>query len=107
MTNRLKDYDIFDSYEHLIHYTHKSFKNMLKYCGFKVKKIFIGKPIHCPVWHKYVGHYYQYPSPWILDSKNHILRNLFYWISKFEFLLGFGHIGYFAPNITVIADKYR
>ncbi len=105
ITKKLPDYDIFDSYEHLVHYTHKTFKKMLEDCGFKIKKVFIGKPIHCPVWHKYVGHYYQYPSPWILDTKNHILRILFYWISKIEFLLKFGHIGYFASNIIVIAGK--
>lgn len=105
MARRLQDYDIFDSYEHLTYYTQKTLKKMLEDCGFKVKKFFIGKPIHSPVWHKFVGYYYQYPTPWILDAKNYILRVLFYWISKLEFLLRFGHIGYFAPNIIVIATK--
>lgn len=104
-TRQLSNYDIFDAYEHLIHYTQKTLNEMLGDCGFKVKKAFIGKPIHCPIWHKYVGHYYQYPSPWLLDAKNHIFRVLFYWLSKFEFLLRFGNIGYFAPNIIVIAVK--
>jgi len=103
--DRLKDYDIFESYEHLTHFTHDTLKRMLEECGFKIKKIYIGKPIQLPVWHKYVGHYYQYPSPWFLDWKNYILRQVFYWISKLERLLRFGNIGYFAPNIVMIASK--
>ena len=47
----------------------------------------------------------QYPSPWILDWKNYTLRSLFYWISKIERALRLGNIGYFAPNIVVIAEK--
>ena len=104
-TGNLKNYDIFDSYEHVSHYTHKTLKNMLEASGFKVKKIFIGRPIQTPVWHKHVGHYYQYPSPWYLDAKNHVLRIVFHWISKAEFLLRLGKIGYFAPNIIVIAER--
>lgn len=98
-------YDIFDSYEHLTHYTHKTLKRMLESCGFKIKEVAIGRPIYSPVWHNFVGHYYQYPSPWMLDAKNHLLRTLFYWISKIEYLLRLGHIGYFASNIIVIAVK--
>jgi len=105
MTGRLKDYDIFDSYEHLMHFNHGILKKMLEGRGFKIKKIYIGRPIQLPAWHKYVGHYYQYPSPWILDWKNYTLRSLFYWISKVERVLRLGNIGYFAPNIVVIASK--
>ncbi|PIV39141.1 MAG: hypothetical protein COS29_04205 [Candidatus Omnitrophica bacterium CG02_land_8_20_14_3_00__42_8] len=102
---KLKDYDIFDSYEHVTHFTHKTLRRMLKECGFKVVKSCIGRPIQLPAWHKYIGHYYQYPSPWFLDAKNYILRNVFYWISRLEFLIRFGNIGYFAPNIIVTAVK--
>jgi 2-polyprenyl-3-methyl-5-hydroxy-6-metoxy-1,4-benzoquinol methylase len=105
ISGRLKDYDIFDSYEHLTHFSHDTLKKMLEESGFKIKKIYIGKPIQLPAWHKYVGHYYQYPSPWVLDWKNYTLRTVFYWISKAEKLLRLGNIGYFAPNITVIAGK--
>lgn len=103
-TKRLKNYDIFDSYEHVTHYTHNSLKGMLEDCGFTIKKVFIGRPIQLPVWHKHVGHYYQYPSPWVLDATNYILRVLFYWLSKFEFIFRIGNIGYFAPNIIVVAQ---
>jgi len=102
---KLKDHDIFDSYEHVIHYSHDTLKAMLGSCGFKIKKVIIGRPIQLPVWHKYVGHYYQYPSPWFLDWKNYTMRSLFYWISKVERVLRFGRVGYFAPNIIMIAKR--
>ncbi|MFC1667538.1 class I SAM-dependent methyltransferase [Candidatus Omnitrophota bacterium] len=105
ITKKTGSYDIFDSYEHLTHYSHETLKRMLEESGFRIKKSFIGRPIQIPAWHKHVGHYYQYPSPWFLDWKNHILRQVFYWISKVERMLRFGNIGYFAPNITVIAEK--
>jgi SAM-dependent methyltransferase len=105
MSGRLKDHDIFDSYEHLAHYTQAILKRMLEEGGFKIDRSFIAKPIQLPVWHKYIGHYYHYPSPWFLDAKNYILRLLFYWVSKIEFLLRLGNIGYLAPNIVVIATK--
>lgn len=99
------DYDIFDSYEHLTHYSHKTLRRMLEKSGFKIKKIYIGRPIQLPAWHKYVGHYYQYPNPWILDWKNYLLRWAFYWVSKAERILRLGSIGYFAPNIVLIAER--
>lgn len=102
---KIKDYDIFDSYEHVTHFSHNTLGRMLAECGFKVTKSYIGRPIQIPAWHKYVGHYYQYPSPWSLDWKNYMMRALFYWISKIERVLRFGNIGYFAPNIVVIAEK--
>ena len=100
-----KNYDIFDSYEHLTHFTNKSLSEMLDVCGYEVLKIYSGRPIQLPAWHKYVGHYYQYPSPWFLDFKNNMLRLVFYWISKIEYLLRLGNIGYFASNIIVIAKS--
>jgi 2-polyprenyl-3-methyl-5-hydroxy-6-metoxy-1,4-benzoquinol methylase len=105
MAGKLKGYDIFDSYEHVTHFSHKTLKRMLDETGYEIKEVFIAKPIQLPAWHKYVGHYYLYPSPWFLDAKNYILRALFYWISRGEFLLKKGVVGQFAPNITVIAGK--
>lgn len=102
---RLKDYDIFDSYEHVVHYTDKTLKRMLKEHGFKVVKVGIGSPIQLPVWHKLVGFYYQYPTPWMLDFKKQTLRNFFYFLSIIEFYLLARRVGNFAPNIIVIASK--
>jgi len=104
-TGQLDNYDIFDSYEHLSHFTHKTLKRMLEEAGFYVSKIYIGQPIQLPVWHRYVGQFYQYPSPWILDAKNYIARMLFYWTSKIEFYIKGKNIGYFAPNIIAIAYR--
>jgi 2-polyprenyl-3-methyl-5-hydroxy-6-metoxy-1,4-benzoquinol methylase len=102
---KTKDYDIFDSYEHVTHFTHKTLKRMLVECGFKVTESRIGRPVQIPSWHKYVGRYYQYPSPYFMDWKNYTMRGLFYWISKIERIVRFGNIGCFAPNIIIAAVK--
>ncbi|NMC98424.1 MAG: class I SAM-dependent methyltransferase, partial [Bacteroidales bacterium] len=84
---KAKNMDIWDCYEHVVHYTPKTFAKMVESCGFKVKTSFIPLPIHTPIWANLVGHYYQYPSPFILDWKRIILRNLFYRIGKIEYWL--------------------
>ncbi|MFA5089596.1 MAG: methyltransferase domain-containing protein [Candidatus Omnitrophota bacterium] len=105
LTGNVKSYDIFDSYEHLVHYSHDTLTKMLQKHGFCVIHKSIGKPIQTPVWMDYVGRYYQYPTPWVLDYKNHILRNIFYFAGLMEyFLLGF-KAGWFAPNIIIVAKK--
>ncbi|MBL7197989.1 MAG: hypothetical protein ISS47_07805 [Candidatus Omnitrophica bacterium] len=78
---------------------------MLKKYGFEVIKTKIGSPIQLPAWHKYVGSYYQYPSPWRLDYQRQTARNLLYLLSKIEFYLTGKHIGYLAPNIIAIVRK--
>jgi len=105
MTKKTHNYDIFDSYEHVTHFTYETLKRVLEESGFKIKDVFMGSPIQVPVWHKYLGHYYQYPSPWVLDWKNSLLRKVFYWVSKVEFLLRGKRTGYFASNISVVAIK--
>ncbi|MBM3253395.1 MAG: class I SAM-dependent methyltransferase [Candidatus Omnitrophica bacterium] len=105
MTGRLKKYDIFDSYEHVIHYSDRTLHRILEKCGFAVIRTYIGKPIQLPVWHKYVGHFYQYPSPWILDPVRQSLRVIFYWLSFLEFWIRFKKAGYLAPNFVIIAKK--
>ncbi|NQS99798.1 MAG: class I SAM-dependent methyltransferase, partial [Candidatus Omnitrophica bacterium] len=82
---RLKNYDLFDSYEHLVHYSHSSLRDMLKKYGFKIIKTTIDRPIQTPVWHNYLGQYYQYPTPWVLDARKQSLRVVFYWLSLCEF----------------------
>ncbi|MDP1853073.1 MAG: class I SAM-dependent methyltransferase [Candidatus Omnitrophota bacterium] len=105
ITGKLKDYDIFDSYEHVVHYSQDTLKLTLKNSGFEAIKVLIGKPVQIPVWHKYVGHYYQYPSPWALDFKHRIGREFFYLISLLEYRLRLNKVGYFAPNIIAVAKK--
>ena len=105
ITQRLKDYDLFDSYEHVVHYSDKTLRRMLEKYGFTIMKISIGRPVQLPAWHKYVGNYYQYPSPWYLDAKKYLGRELFYWIARLEYSIFGRRIGYFAPNIIAIARK--
>lgn len=105
LTGRLSHYDIFDSYEHVVHYSDWTLKQMLKKCGFKVIKVTIGKPIHIPLWHNYLGQYYQYPIPWSLDPIRQSFRFISYLLSHVEFWLRFHRVGYLAPNIIVIAKK--
>lgn len=105
ITGRLSNYDIFDSYEHVIHYSGSTLKKMLKKNGFAAVKMYIGSPIQLPVWHKFVGQYYQYKCPWALDYKRQSARNLLYYLSKIESGLRLGKIGYLAPNIIAIAQK--
>jgi hypothetical protein len=96
---------VWDSYEHVVHYTDNTLRQMLEESAFRVLKVTIGRPVQIPVWHEYVGHYYQYPSPRILDWKRHLGRAAFYWLSWPERALRLGSIGAFAPNIVAIAAK--
>lgn len=94
--------DDFDSYEHVIHYEEKTLRRMLEENGFDALEFTIEPPVQIPVWHKYVGHYYQHKCPFWMDWKTYAARNVLYGLSFVERKLGFG-IGYFAPNIGVIA----
>lgn len=107
ITGRLKNYDIFDSYEHVVHYSQKTLRCMLEKSGYSVLKTFIGKSIQIPVWHNYVGYYYQYPSPWFLDFKRQTARAMLYILSTIEYRIRLNKIGYLAPNIITIAKKVR
>jgi len=96
---------IWDSYEHVVHYTGKTLRKMLEAGGFEIVEMSIGKPIQVPSWHLHVGHYYQYPSPWTMDWKRHLGRSGFYWLSRVERLARLGSIGSFAPNLVAVARK--
>ncbi len=102
---RTQDYDLFDSYEHVVHYTHETLVRMLESCGFHTKTVCIGLPIQIPVWHLYVGDYYQYPSPWVLDPLRQTLRILFHRLSWIEYYLRGRRVGHLAPNITIVVEK--
>jgi SAM-dependent methyltransferase len=102
---RTRDYNLFDSYEHVVHYTHETLVRMVETYGFQTKTVCIGLPIQLPVWHLYVGDYYQYPSPWVLDPLRQTLRILFHRLSLIEYYLRGRRVGWLAPNITIIAVK--
>ena len=92
-----------DSYEHVVHYTDKTLRAMLRAGGFQPLLVTVARPIQVPVWHRYVGQYYQYPSPWLLDWKRHLGRSSFYALSRIERTLRRGEIGYCAPNLVALA----
>ena len=102
---RRPDRGIWDSYEHVVHYTDATLRTMLNSGGFEILEMSIGKPIQIPSWHLYVGRYYQYPSPWTMDWKRHLGRAAFYWLSRVERLLRLGSIGAFAPNLVAVARR--
>jgi SAM-dependent methyltransferase len=95
---------VWDSYEHVVHYTDRTLKMMLNKAGFDVKKMTIGKPVQLPAWHQYIGRYYQYPSPLALDWRRQFGRVAFYWLSWPERVIRAGSIGWFAPNLVAIAS---
>ena len=102
---RLGSFDLFDSYEYVVHYTSRTLRHMLQREGFRVRQQLIAQPIQLPVWHDFVGQYYQYPSPWVLDWKRHIGRRLLYHASRVESVLLGREIGWLAPNIVAVAEK--
>ena len=96
---------LWDSYEHVIHYTDGTLAAMLDKAGLSVVKIDSEPPIQTPNWHEYVGHYYQYPTPWFMDTKRKAARRFFYALSGIERGIRLGSLGYFAQNVVAIAKK--
>ena len=65
------------------HHTKETLKNFVENNNFLIEKIYAPLPINTPVWAKYLGYYYQYPSPWLLDWKKILFRKIFHLIGKF------------------------
>jgi SAM-dependent methyltransferase len=93
-----------DSYEHVVHYTEPTLRAMLEAEGYTPLVITFSRPVQLPVWHRYVGQYFQYPSPWILDWKRHMGRRGAYVLGRLEQRLR-GEIGYLAPNLVALARR--
>lgn len=96
---------LWDSYEHVVHYSDKMLVKMLNKGGYDVQTIGIEPPIQTPNWHEYVGHYYQYPTPFYMDWKRKLVRSSCYQLSRIERLLRGASVGYLAPNIFAVAKK--
>lgn len=101
---RFTSNDIFDAYEHVVHYSQRTLARTLDRAGFELVKLDVAPPVQIPVWHEFVGQYYLYPSPWVLDWKRHIARRLFYLGAVLQHRLT-GRIGALAPNLRAIARK--
>ena len=94
-----------DSYERVVHYSEETLRAMLETAGFQVQDISIARPVQVPVWHEYVGQYFQYPSPWVLDWRRHLARQASHLVGLAEHRVR-GDAGYAAPNLVAIAQLF-
>lgn len=98
---------LWDAYEHVVHYTESTLKRMLVEGGFRVIEISTEAPVHTPNWHEFVGHCYQYPTPWFMDIRRKSVREACYRLAGIERLVRLGSLGYLAQNIAAVASKRR
>lgn len=96
---------LWDSYEHVVHYTDTTLSSMLAASGYRVVQLAIEPPVQTPSWHELVGHYYQYPTPWPIDWKRKLVRALAYRLSLGERMLRGGRVGHLAPNLAAMAVR--
>lgn len=94
--------DDFDAYEHVLHYSEVTLAKMVEACGFEPIEIFPEAPVQLPVWHQYVGQYYQHASPFFMSPRINAARAAVYRASLLERALK-GKVGYLAPNIGCVA----
>jgi SAM-dependent methyltransferase len=92
-----------DSYEHVVHYTEPTLRAMLRAGGFEPLVITFSAPVQIPVWHEYVGQYFQYPSPWVLDWRRHLGRLGFHALGRAERWMRRGGVGYCPSNLVALA----
>lgn len=103
MLNRAQQHDIFNAYEHVVHYTFPTLRQMLEKGGFKVRKEIIPLPIRVPVWANLTGHYYLHASPWIKDWKRSLVRGIFFRLGQLQHTMRMKVT--FGPDLMVIAEK--
>ena len=96
--------DIWDSYEHVVHYTQDTFRKMVEGEGFKITQFDVDPPVQLPNWHEHIGKYYQYPTPWYMDIKKKIARRSFYIVSRILFSIT-KKIPVTAQAMSIIARK--
>lgn len=103
LLGRALQHGIWDSYEHVAHYTDLTLRRMLEKGGFRVIALSLPGPVQIPVWHHRVGQYFQHPSPWILDWRRHLGRALLHRAGQIERILRGGSVGYLPPALAVVA----
>lgn len=96
---------VWDSYEHVVHYTEPTLRAMLEAGGFRPVDVTTSRPVQIPVWHEYVGQYFQYQSPWSLDWKRRLGRSAFYAAGQIERKLRGGSVGYCSPSLVALAER--
>jgi hypothetical protein len=100
---RRPDQGLWDSYEHVVHYTDRTLRAMLEREGFRVLRLTGARPVQTPNWHEHVGHYYQYPTPWPMDWKRKAVRSAFHLLSFPERALRLGGLGFLSQNVVAIS----
>ena len=95
---------LWDSYEHVVHYTDETLERILRAEGYEPLILTFSRPVQVPVWHEYVGQYFQYPSPWVLDWRRHLGRTAFHAAAVVEHAFR-DRIGYCAQNLVAIARR--
>lgn len=100
---------VWDSYEHVVHYTGDTLRSMLEREGYELLEMGIARPVQVPVWHLHGGQYFQHPSPWMWDWKRHLGRSGFHALARLERHMRRGAIGSCAPNVVAVArcDRHR
>ena len=100
---RVPQHGLWDSYEHVVHYTEPTLRRMLAKGGFEVLKLSAARPVQIPVWHHYVGQYFQYPSPIRMDWKRYMGRSTFHALGTVENALRMGRgVGYLSSSLAVV-----
>jgi len=102
--NLFKNRDIWDCYEHVVHYDQTTIKKMVESCGLKVLKILPAPAINLPDWENYVAAYYQYKSPFFISWKKKTMRNTFYLLSKTHYFIT-RKILFLSQNMYVVITK--
>ena len=98
-------YGIWDSYEHVVHYTEETLRAMLEAERYDPLVMTFSRPVQVPVWHNHVGQYFQYPSPWVLDPTRRLGRVLFHGVGRIEQRVRRGRIGFCAQNRLSGGDR--
>ncbi|HUO72546.1 MAG TPA: class I SAM-dependent methyltransferase [Solirubrobacteraceae bacterium] len=96
---------LWDSYEHVVHYTDETLTRMLSKSALSVREIGGEPPIQTPNWHERVGQYYAYPTPWFMDWRRKFVRGACYHLASVERMARLGGVGFLAPNVVAVAEK--
>jgi len=102
---RTPRHGVWDSYEHVVHYTDETLRRMLRKGGFEVFALSAARPVQIPVWHEHVGHYFLNPSPVLLDWKRHFGRWAFHRLGLMERMLRGGSVGYLSSSLAAVARR--
>jgi SAM-dependent methyltransferase len=102
---RLPQHGVWDSYEHVVHYTDRTLRRMLAKGGFDVLTLSAASPVQIPVWHERVGHYFLNPSPIWMDWKRHLGRAAFHRLGQVERLLRGGSVGYLSSSLAAVVRR--